>query len=209
MGLSICKLSSISSNKSVSGSNYKWAFCVLEIVACNWEIYKDRLLRMGPLKCLDNWYQVYELWLYLWGMTQNEEILLSHLRWICNFKFCTSSPGRTAFSKSINHSLISWSMWVWFPQAELAFWRHCCSNVVVCIVSCSASPATAAVVAIAIIPTIAAIKSPISLLEHCSTFFITFKKTCVSGESSQGLNWLTGSHIPKLLLNITNEWLEL
>ena len=36
MGLSSCKLSSISSNTSVSGSNYKWAFCILEIVACNW-----------------------------------------------------------------------------------------------------------------------------------------------------------------------------
>ena len=54
MGLSLCKLSLISLNKSVSGSNFKWTFCILEIVACNWEIFKDRLLRMCPLKCLDN-----------------------------------------------------------------------------------------------------------------------------------------------------------
>ena len=120
MGLSSCKLSSISSNKSVSGSNYKWAFCTLEIVACNWEIYKDGLLRTGPLECLGNWYQVYALWLYLWGVTQNEEIFQSHLRWICSFKFCTSSSSRrTAFSKSINRSLISWSMWVWLPRQNL------------------------------------------------------------------------------------------
>ena len=74
MGLSLCKLSLISLNKSVSGSNFKWTFCILEIVACNWEIFKDRLLWMCPLKCLDNWSQVYALWCYLWGVTQNEEI---------------------------------------------------------------------------------------------------------------------------------------
>ena len=68
MGLSLCKLSSISLNKSVSGSNCKWTFSILEIVACNWEISKDRLLRTCPLKCLDNLSQVYALWLYLWGV---------------------------------------------------------------------------------------------------------------------------------------------
>ena len=68
MGLSLCKLSSISLNKSVSGSNCKWTFSILEIVACNREISKNRLLWTCPLKCLDNWSQVYALWLYLWGV---------------------------------------------------------------------------------------------------------------------------------------------
>ena len=73
IGLRLCKLSSISSNKSVSGSSCKWASCILEIVACNWEISKDRLSQTCPLKCLDNWSQVYALGCYLWGVTQNEE----------------------------------------------------------------------------------------------------------------------------------------
>ena len=130
---------------------------------------------MCPLKCSDNWSKVYALWLYLWGMTQNEEIRQSHLRWVCNLKFCTLSPSRrAAFSKAISCSLISWSMWVWLPQAELAFWCHCCTNVVVYIVWCSASQAITAVMAMVIIPIIAAIRSPINILECCSTFFITF-----------------------------------
>ena len=134
----------------------------------------------------------------------------NHTRWIYNLKFCTSSPGRrTAFSKSTNCSLISRSMWVWLPQAELEFWCHCCTNVVICIVWWSGTPATAAVMAIAIIPVIAAIRSPINLLKPCRTFFINFKRACVSREPSQGLVWFTGSHIPNLLLSITNEWLEL
>ena len=112
----------------------------------------------------------------------------NHTRWIYNLKFCTSSPGRrTVFSKSTNCSLISWSMWVWLPQAEVAFWCHCCTNVVVYIVWCSASPAITAVMAMVIIPIIAAIRSPINILECCSTFFITFKRGCLSEEPPQGL----------------------
>ena len=149
MGLSLCKLSSISLKKSVSWSYCKWTFCILEIVACNWEISKDILLWMCSRKCLDNWSQVYALWSYFWGVTQNEEIFQSHLRWICNFKSCISSPRRrAAFSKPVNRSLLSWSVWVWLPQAELAFWCHYCTNVVICIVWCNATPATAAVVAV-------------------------------------------------------------
>ena len=143
-------------------------------------------------------------------MTQNEEIFQSHLRWVCNFKFCISSPSRrTAFSKSVDRSLISRSVWVWLSQAELAFWSHYCTNVVVCIVWCGATSATAVVVAITIISTIAVIRSPINCLERCSTLFTTFKRACISGEPSYGLVWFTGSYIPNLCLNITNEWLEL
>ena len=65
MGLSLCKLSSVSLNKSVSGGYCKWTFCILDIVACNWEISKDRLWWTYPLRCSDNWSQVYALWLYL------------------------------------------------------------------------------------------------------------------------------------------------
>ena len=144
------------------------------------------------------------------SVTQNEEIFQSHLRWICNFKFCTLFPSRrTEFSKSINWSLIPWSVWVWLPQAELAFWCCYCTKVVVCTVWCRATLATAAVVAMAAIPTIAVIRSPVNLLECCSTSFITFQRACVSGEPSQGLVWFTGSYICNLLLNATNEWLKL
>ena len=181
MGLTVCKLSSISSNKSVSGSYCKWAFCILETVACNWEISKGQLLWTCPLKCLDNWSQVYVLrvrhdWTTslslfafmhwrrerqptpvflpgesqgrgslagcrLWGRTESDTTeatwqqqqrmhfdytyevwhktkreLQSHLRWICNCKFCTlSSSRKAAFSKSANVSFISWSVWVWLP----------------------------------------------------------------------------------------------
>ena len=120
MGLTVCKLSSISSNKSVSWSYCKWDFCILETVACNWELSKGRLLWTHPLKCLDNWSQVYALWLYLWGVTRSEEKPQSHLRWICNCKFCTlSSSRRAAFSKPTHLSLIARSMRVWLPRQNL------------------------------------------------------------------------------------------
>ena len=72
-------------------------------------------------------------------------------------------------------------------QAEPAFWRPCCSSVVVRAVGRSAAPATAAVSAAAKIPATAALRSPISLLECCGSFLITFKRACVSEEPSQGL----------------------
>jgi hypothetical protein len=64
---------------------------------------------------------------------------------------------------------------------ELAFLCHSSTKVVVCTVCWRATPATAAVVVMAIMPIMAAIRSPIKHLDLFKIEFSSVSKVCMSG----------------------------
>ena len=64
---------------------------------------------------------------------------------------------------------------------ELAFLCHSGTKVVVCTICWRATPATAAVVVMAIMPIMAAIRSPIKHLDLFKIEFSSVSKVCMSG----------------------------
>ena len=121
-GFNELRPSAIPWSVSVSGNSLREAYYLPMILVCSFLIARVRLSAIWPCKCRLTFSQMCLDWLYFWGVTQKVVMLQLHFKCICNLRFCTSFPkSSTAFSKSTNLLLISSSIWVLAPQAELAF----------------------------------------------------------------------------------------